>query len=179
VRRNGGVVGTIVTGMNLFNPDMLDRLGDMYRTEVTLYYGDSRVSTTIKDGGGRMIGTKADPRVAERVIGMGESCYGDLELSDGRQLNTLYKPFVFNGEEIFLNRLMKNSPDTILIFDEDESFIDCTDDFLRKLGAAEFDSIAGRKFSDVLKGFLDAGEIERLTGIYRTQENSNKTTVFA
>jgi signal transduction histidine kinase/CheY-like chemotaxis protein len=231
VRRDGEVVGTIVTGMNLFNPDMLDRLGNMYRAEVTLYYGDSRVSTTIKDGGRRIIGTRADPWVAERVIGMGESCYGDLELTDGRQLNTLYKPFVFNGErvgmlsagvstlflhqainsavyrvavsaavfillamgmswifarhisrlsaektkqEIFLNRLMKNSPDTILIFDEDESFIDCTDDFLRKLGAAEFDSIAGRKFSDVLKDFLDAGEIERLTGIFRKSIEEKK-----
>ncbi|MDR2136909.1 MAG: response regulator, partial [Synergistaceae bacterium] len=69
-------------------------------------------------------------------------------------------------QEIFLDLLMKNSPDAILIFDETGRFIDCSSVFLRQMGFQDFNAIAGKDFSEVFWDYSDAEEIERLTGLF-------------
>ncbi|MDR3255352.1 MAG: cache domain-containing protein [Synergistaceae bacterium] len=235
VKRGPRVVGSIIAGVNLGNNDILDRLSGMYRAEMTVFYGDTRMSTTFKDDNGRILDTKADPSVAETVIGKGESLYGELRLADGHMFRTLYKPFVLDGnrigmlsagvptsflddavdnamhrvlvgaavfvllalcasyvfartisklatektqQEFFLNLLMQNSPDTILMFDNEGRFIHCTDDFLRKTGVENFSEISGRLFSDVLGNFLDDSEVFRLSGIFSSSMAEGKNTSF-
>ncbi|MDR3231372.1 MAG: cache domain-containing protein [Synergistaceae bacterium] len=219
VIRDSEIVGAIAVGVNLGEAHMLDQLASMYRAEVTLYYGDRRVSTTLRENGRRLLETRAKPEVVEAVMGRGEQFYGELTLADGNVLRTLYKPFVVNGRRIgmlsagastylleraiasvtyrvvaaatifillamgtswlfarsidrlaaeknkqqtFLNLLMKNSPDTILIFDDSGRFIHCTDAFMEEIRISSFDEISGRMFSEVLGDFLEPGEIDRL-----------------
>ncbi|MDR3332823.1 MAG: response regulator [Synergistaceae bacterium] len=229
------IVGTIVAGINLTDPNMLDRLANMYRAEMSIFYGTKRVSTTLKEDGQRIIDSKADMEVAEAVILKGKSHFGEKILEDGTLLRTLNTPFVFNGEmigilsagvhtkllnqaingavlrvaiaasvfillacaasfffakrvsklsqektkqEIFLNLLMKNSPDTILIFDDGGNFIHCTDDFLRQVGVAKFSQISGRALAEVFRSFLDKSEIKRLTDIFNGAMAERKNTSF-
>jgi signal transduction histidine kinase/DNA-binding NarL/FixJ family response regulator len=225
------VVGTIVAGINLGKSEMLDRIADMYRTDVTLFYKDTRVSTSVMEDRQLVIGTKADPEVVDAVIGRGELYYGKSRLPNGVAIRTVYKPFVFNGErvgmlsagvptlyleqavwsamfrvavaatvfillamaasylfgksitrlsdektkqEIFLRLLMKNSPDTILIFDQDKRLIDCTDAFLRRLRVADFNRINGSMFSEVVEGLSGPEEIGRLTKALEASMNEKK-----
>jgi len=66
------------------------------------------------------------------------------------------------NQDIFFNLVLRNSPDIILILDEDGRFLYCTDSFLNKLGVSNFELISGRMLSDVFMGFLNAAEIEHL-----------------
>jgi signal transduction histidine kinase/DNA-binding response OmpR family regulator len=235
VMSGGRIVGSIAVGVNLGTPFMLDWLGEMYRAEMSLFHGDTRVSTTFDENERQMLGTKADPAIVEAVVGRGESRYRELRFSDGRVFRALYKPFVFNGEtvgmlsaviptqllensikhavrrvigaaavffllamgtsyifarrisklsaektqqELFLNLLMKNSPDTILIFDNEGRFIHCTDDFLRKINVESFSDIRSRMFTDVLANFLDDSEISRFSGIFVNSMLERKNMSF-
>ncbi|MDR3264704.1 MAG: cache domain-containing protein, partial [Synergistaceae bacterium] len=94
------IAGAIAVGVDLGEAGMLDQLAGMYRAEVTLYYGDSRVSTTLSKDGRRLLETKADPEVVDAVIGRGQQYYGELTLANGSVLRTLYQPFVVNGKRI-------------------------------------------------------------------------------
>jgi signal transduction histidine kinase/CheY-like chemotaxis protein len=220
VIKDSKIVGAVAVGVNFGKPYLLDKLAGMYRAELSLYYGDTRVNSTLIENGARMINTKADPVAAAAVLERGELYYGELNLSNGQALRVMNKPFVLNGrvigmlsagvskrplnhaitvsiirvvitggvftvialwlsllfarnisklsaektkQEIFLDRLMHNSPDAILIFDEDGRFIDCTDAFMRQAEIASFDQIRGRIFSEVLGDLLGASQTAELS----------------
>jgi PAS domain S-box-containing protein len=224
VTRNSRIVGCIVPGVNLGKVYLLDQLASMYRAELSLYYGDVRVNSTLIENGSRTINTRANPAVANAVLKRGESFYGRYKQPNGRELRVLSKPFILNGrivgiltagvstlpldyaitvsiirvtvtgaafmitamwlswlfaknisklsaektkQEIFLDRLMKNSPDAVLVFDEEGRFIDCTDAFLRQAGIASFDQIREKVFSEVLTDLLGASQTAELSDIFR------------
>ncbi|MDR1979252.1 MAG: cache domain-containing protein, partial [Synergistaceae bacterium] len=232
INKEGNVVGTIAAGVNLEDTDIIDQLADMYRAEVTFYYGDKRVNTTLEENGRRITGTKAPPAAVDAVFGRGVSYYGRLKMGDENTLRTLYRPFVFNGErvgilaagvstqpldqairsavyrvaisaavfvllamrasyifarniaklssektqqEIFLNLLMKNTPDAILILDNDGKLIDCSDVFLRRPQAGGADRPEGRTFSETLKEFLSAEEIAQLNDVFAEAMRDKKS----
>jgi signal transduction histidine kinase/DNA-binding NarL/FixJ family response regulator len=68
-------------------------------------------------------------------------------------------------QRIFLDLLLKNSPDIILLFDQVGRFIYCTDAFLKKLGTDNFGLISGRMFIDVFENIVEANEIKKLIPI--------------
>jgi signal transduction histidine kinase/CheY-like chemotaxis protein len=68
-------------------------------------------------------------------------------------------------QQIFLNLILKNSPDIILIFDQVGRFLYCTDTFLKKLRVASFGLISGRTFIDVFENIVGAHEIKKLIPI--------------
>jgi methyl-accepting chemotaxis protein len=51
VMKGAEIAGAISIGINLGDPDWLDRLSNMYRTELAFFFGDKRVSTTIREDG--------------------------------------------------------------------------------------------------------------------------------
>jgi signal transduction histidine kinase/AmiR/NasT family two-component response regulator len=72
-----------------------------------------------------------------------------------------------SNNEIFLDLLLKNSPDIILMFDGVGRFIYCTDAFLREARIASFGLIRGRTFSEVFWQFIGASETARLASAFR------------
>jgi signal transduction histidine kinase/CheY-like chemotaxis protein len=78
-------------------------------------------------------------------------------------------------QQIFLNLILKNSPDIILIFDQVGRFLYCTDTFLKKLRVANFGLISGRTFIDVFENIVGAREIKRLTPVLIKSMQSRKT----
>ncbi|MDR1376351.1 MAG: response regulator [Synergistaceae bacterium] len=237
------VAGALVVGVNLGKPSLLRKLASMYRAELSLYYGDTIVSSTLFKNGVSTVNRKADSAMTDAVLERGISRYGELKLADGRTLRVMNKPFIFNfnsnsnfnfnkqannkqannrqaigmlsagvsklpidhaiavsvirvaitgsvfvvialwlswlfarsisklsaektKQEIFLERLMHNSPDAILVFDAEGRFIDCTDAFMRQAEIAGFDRIRGRRFSEVLGDLLGASQTAELTEIF-------------
>ncbi|MDL2317828.1 response regulator [Eubacteriales bacterium OttesenSCG-928-A19] len=56
-------------------------------------------------------------------------------------------------QENYMRLLMENSPDIILMIDQNGRFTNCTDSFLKKAGIPGFGLINGRHFDDVFAGF--------------------------
>jgi signal transduction histidine kinase/FixJ family two-component response regulator len=219
VKKDERVIGTLVVGIDLRNPAIVDELAAMYRAEVSFCYGDQRINTTVKNEEGRIVGTKVPPVVRNTVLGRGEPYLGEFMMPSGVRLRSVYIPFMFDGkkmgilaagvsthlldsaiqravyrvaasaavfillaiggsyifarniikissektqQEIFLDLLMKNTPDAILILDTDENLIDCSDVFSRRLRSDESEKSENRTFSQVLENLVSAGEIEHL-----------------
>ncbi|MDR1622458.1 MAG: cache domain-containing protein, partial [Synergistaceae bacterium] len=100
VKKDSRVIGTLIVGIDLRNPNIVDQLANMYRAEVTFFYGDERINTTVRNGGKRLVKTKAPPDVADAVLVKGGSYSGNLKTPEGSTLRTVYKPFMFGGERV-------------------------------------------------------------------------------
>lgn len=85
---------------------LMDAIKEKSGIDVTIFYGDMRIATSLeKEDGSRMVGTKADDKIAKRVIEKGETyidyslmingshyscCYVPLENSDGTVIGMVF-----------------------------------------------------------------------------------------
>ena len=100
VRLNGRIVGTVTPGDNLTaSSAFVDGIKARYSVECSVYKGEERISSTLKEGGQRLVGTKLGrPDIAEAVLRTGKT-YRDLNKIQGRNYNTAYWPIVdVNGK---------------------------------------------------------------------------------
>ncbi|WP_018750160.1 methyl-accepting chemotaxis protein [Paenibacillus sanguinis] len=82
------------------NFELVDEIGEMTEDTVTIFRGDTRVSTNILAEGERVVGTKVSDQVAEVVLKQGNSYYGEAEVL-GRSYQAAYEPLkADNGEVI-------------------------------------------------------------------------------
>ncbi len=66
----GNVLGVASAGFRLDSFDFVDKMQGITGAEVTVFLGDTRLSTTvINDEGTRAVGTSAAPEVSEKVLG--------------------------------------------------------------------------------------------------------------
>lgn len=79
--------------------EIVDHVKNYTHYEVTLFYGDTRITTSLKnDDGTRMVGTKASKKVIETVLEDGKE-YSDVHLEIGGQpYYGYYIPIEQNGE---------------------------------------------------------------------------------
>ena len=70
--------------------------------QVTVFYGDTRVATSLVDeNGNRIVGTKADPAIYEQVVGRGEEYYSESVMLVGKEYYAMYGPlYQANSDEI-------------------------------------------------------------------------------
>lgn len=98
VEQDGAVY--LLKGQHQLNGDfeIIDSIKEKTNVDVTFFYQDTRVITTIRDkDGGRIIGTRANPSVAEEVIeGNKEAFYSSTEIEGGRYFS-YYAPL--HGED--------------------------------------------------------------------------------
>ena len=67
--RSGGLLGVVSTGYCLDTTQFVDSMKDIFDVEVTVFKGDVRVATTVKNAdGSRAIGTKAAENVSSTVL---------------------------------------------------------------------------------------------------------------
>jgi len=95
VYEGGKLVGTVTAGINLSSSNaFVDEIKKVLGTECTIFYGDTRVATTLESGGKRAVGTKMDnPRVIETVLRKGGR-FLDINKILGLEYNTAYWPLV-------------------------------------------------------------------------------------
>jgi len=93
VYEGGKLVGTVTAGINLSSSNsFVDEIKKVLGTECTIFYGDTRVATTIEREGKRAIGTRMDnPAVIDTVLRKGGR-YLDINKILGQDYSTAYWP---------------------------------------------------------------------------------------
>lgn len=76
----GIIIGTISTGYMLDSVEIIDKLKQIYNTDLTLFLGDVRFNTTIVQNGSRLVGTKLDSEIANIVLNKKEKYTGSAEI---------------------------------------------------------------------------------------------------
>jgi methyl-accepting chemotaxis protein len=81
--------------------DLVDSIGAQNGTLVSIFMGDQRVTTNVRNAeGARILGTKLAPGpVYDRVLKQAKTFRGDATIF-GRQYFSIYEPVLFNGEVI-------------------------------------------------------------------------------
>lgn len=90
---DGKLAGVVMAGYSLTDPEFVDGMKSLQGTEFTIFAGDERVNTTIMDNGQRVIGTRLDAAVVDRVLHQQESYYGQADVL-GNPYSTAYEPIV-------------------------------------------------------------------------------------
>lgn len=84
------------------NTRLFDDFSKEVDLQVTVFYGDTRVATSLTDeNGNRMVGTTADPEIVERVVNQGQDYYSDHVVISGKEYYAMYSPlYQYNKDEI-------------------------------------------------------------------------------
>ncbi|OLN25380.1 methyl-accepting chemotaxis protein [Desulfovibrio sp. DV] len=90
---DGKIVGSVTTGINLSSSNaFVDEMKKVLGTESTIFYGDTRVATTLERDGKRVVGTRMDnPLVLEAVLNKGGR-FLNVNKILGQDYNTAYWP---------------------------------------------------------------------------------------
>ena len=92
--------GQVYKGNTPLTEDLLDAIYNKDEVHMTIFYGDTRYLTTIKDSGGnRIVGTKASDAVIDTVLNQGENYISEGVDIQGIKYFATYEPLK-NGEEI-------------------------------------------------------------------------------
>ncbi|KAF0234526.1 MAG: methyl-accepting chemotaxis [Desulfovibrionaceae bacterium] len=92
IKREGAIIGAVAMGNSLIGEKFVDDIKNGTGLEVTLFDGDTRISTTVKKDGQRAVGTKMDnPKVIETVLHKGE-LFLSRNIILGKSYDTAYWP---------------------------------------------------------------------------------------
>jgi signal transduction histidine kinase/DNA-binding response OmpR family regulator/HAMP domain-containing protein len=96
----GQLIGTISAGVRLDTNEAADDLKEHFLTEFSIFYGDVRIATSIKKDGERIVGTRLDREVAEKVIGGKTEYIGNADIF-GENYSAYYMPLINHYDEIY------------------------------------------------------------------------------
>jgi methyl-accepting chemotaxis protein len=89
---NGKAVGTAVSGFNLTTSRLVQLVHDSYDAECTIFRGDTRVATTLKEKDGKsLVGTKLDNKKILDMVLAGKP-YKGQNIIHGQKYYTIYTP---------------------------------------------------------------------------------------
>lgn len=87
-------VGKSIIAVDFSRPSILDEIKEVVGYEITIFGGDTRISTTIIDGNGdRVIGTQMNDKIRSVVLDGGEKYDGRTEIL-GKKYYTIYEPML-------------------------------------------------------------------------------------
>gem|GEM_PF-3889928 len=117
---SGAVAGFITVGYMLDKPEISAKMKALTGCEVTIFFGDERVSTTImNEYGDSAANMKAPQYVSDKVLGQGEVFLGRV-LIFGNEMLGKYTPLYGDGEEIigmlFVGQYTNTDAEKIFIF---------------------------------------------------------------
>ncbi|MDL2313557.1 response regulator [Desulfovibrio sp. OttesenSCG-928-C14] len=81
-------------------------------------------------------------------------------------------------QEKYLNLLLENSPDIIIMLDRDGRFAYCTAAFLRRAGFSHFSQVNGRPYLEVFKSFAEREWLERIHAKFTKAMTEKQTAVI-
>lgn len=89
----------------------IDRLKKETNIDTTVYYGDTRVSTTLyNESGERNVGTTGDPEIIDTVQNKGETYYNGNTIIDGQVYCAVYVPLYQNGTDEVIGMMFVGKP---------------------------------------------------------------------
>jgi signal transduction histidine kinase/CheY-like chemotaxis protein len=77
--------------------------------------------------------------------------------------------------EMYMNLLLENCPDIIMLFNKDGKIAYCTESFLKIAGIAGFGMIADWYYRDILRKYTPQVFVDKAEVIYRQTADNNKT----
>ncbi|MCL1893304.1 MAG: diguanylate cyclase [Holophagaceae bacterium] len=111
---NNKLLGIISAGIRFDTDQAVDDLKKILNSEITILYGDTRVSTTITHDGHRIVDTKLDPIMTKTIIENKHEYHGEAELL-GTKYDLFYKPLLNPKNSVFAT-ISLALPETELIF---------------------------------------------------------------
>ena len=100
VYHNGKIIGVILAGLRLDTNEAVDYLKDHHSADFTVFYGDTRIATTVMKDGERIVGTRLDPNIAKAVIEDKKEYFGYADVY-GENYSAFYMPLLNNQGEVF------------------------------------------------------------------------------
>jgi len=97
---NGILVGVISAGVRLDTDDAVNELKQLFNSEVTVFWGDTRIATTMTKDGRSVVGTTIDPHIAEIVIENRQEYSADVEVF-GKEYKAFHKPLLNPQNKVF------------------------------------------------------------------------------
>lgn len=84
------------------NTQFFDNFSQEVDLQVTVFYDNIRVATSLVDGAGnRMVGTEADPTIYDLVVKQGQDYYSENVEISGKTYYAMYSPLIqYNSDEI-------------------------------------------------------------------------------
>ena len=93
---DGRVIGAVLAGSVFSRDEVVDSIKKRFSVDCSLFAGNNRVATTVFVDGKRVLGTKVDPVVAERVLTRGETYTGQAQVL-GAPFVVAYQPVLGPG----------------------------------------------------------------------------------
>lgn len=90
---DGTLIGAVSAGVRFDLDSEVEKLKNLFGSEATVFFGDTRIVTTITKEGKSIIDTKLDQQIAEIVIKNRQEYIGDADIL-GEQYKTFYKPLL-------------------------------------------------------------------------------------
>ncbi|MCL2304818.1 MAG: diguanylate cyclase [Planctomycetaceae bacterium] len=98
---DGTMIGVVSAGIRYDTNEAVDLLKEKLHSEVTIFFGDSRIVTTVTDKEGRRITeTKMDPAAAKAVLDERSEYYGTANIFSV-EYKTYYMPLLNANDEVF------------------------------------------------------------------------------
>ena len=97
---DGNLIGAISAGVRFDSDLAVNELKKLFKSEVTIFFGDTRVATTITRNGQSIAGTPLNTKIADIVIGGKQEYSGDADIL-GDQYITFYMPLLNARDEAF------------------------------------------------------------------------------
>ena len=88
---DGETNGFVLVGYDLGDTDIVDEIKGDTNNQISIFKDNIRVNTTIKQGDKRIINTKMDSEVEQKVLKEGKSFNKEIEIA-GKKYITIYKP---------------------------------------------------------------------------------------
>lgn len=98
--KDSQTIGVVSAGYYIHNNALTDKVKELFSVDATIFKNDERISTTIlNEKGERVVGTKLDPSIYEKVGKKGENFSGETEIL-GHKFLTAYSPLKNRKNEI-------------------------------------------------------------------------------
>ena len=94
----GNIVGVISLGYKLDSNEVVDSIKENFNCDATVFLGDTRISTTIIKDGNRVIGSKLDPIIAEKVLA-NNAYFGNANIL-GAKYTAMYSPILGDNNNV-------------------------------------------------------------------------------
>ena len=97
---DGTLIGAVSAGIRFDTDSTINELKELFKSEVTVFFGDTRIVSTITRDGHSIAGTKLDPGIADVVIHNKQEYSGSAYIL-GTQYRTFYMPLLNARNEAF------------------------------------------------------------------------------
>jgi methyl-accepting chemotaxis protein len=97
---DGALIGAISAGIRFDLNTEVEALKKLFNTEVTVFFGNTRIATTITKYEKHITGTVLDPQIEEIVLGHKQEYFGNVDIF-GDKYKSIYIPLLNAQNEAF------------------------------------------------------------------------------